>query len=212
MGVAFAVTAAASLVALIFAGGGLRAAIFVSARVAFAPFWLAYAGGALASLGVRVFLPVRECARELGLAFAAALAVHLALVAWLIIGGVVLALRVFVIFGFAALLTSLLALLSTPAVNSKFPPRPVVVSQPRHDLHRAGLPRRFRQATISRRFRLLDRVCPLRRAGRDWHGGSIARVASLCRRTSSGNSLTDTFAFSGGADRQRWCMGRTDHP
>jgi hypothetical protein len=122
IGAAFVATVAAALVALIVAGEGdrgLRAAIAVSARVAFAPFWLAYSGGALASLGVRAFTSVRERARELGLAFAAALTVHLALVAWLITLGIVPALRIFVIFGFAAFLTLLLTLLSIPTLSAK---------------------------------------------------------------------------------------------
>ena len=122
MGAAFVATAAAASGALIVfgAGGGLRAAIAVSARVAFAPFWLAYVGGALASLGVPGFSSVRARAREFGLAFAAALSVHLALVAWLIAGGAVPALRVFVIFGFGAFLTLLLTLLSLPALSAPF--------------------------------------------------------------------------------------------
>jgi len=123
MSAAFVATVAAALVALIVlgeGGGGLRAAIAASARVAFAPFWLAYAGGALASLGVPGFLSVRARARELGLAFAAALSVHLALVAWLIMRGSIPALRVFVIFGFGALLTLLLTLLSIPALSALF--------------------------------------------------------------------------------------------
>ena len=116
-------TAAAAFVALFVLadrGGGLRAAIATSARVAFVPFWFAYAGGALASLGVTVFSSVRARARELGLAFAAALSVHLTLVAWLIMRGTVPALRVFVIFGLGAALTLLLTLLSIPALSAQF--------------------------------------------------------------------------------------------
>jgi hypothetical protein len=123
IGAAFVATAAAALVALVVLGygdGGLRAAIDASARVAFAPFWLAYAGGALAALGVPGFLSVRARGRELGLAFAAALSVHLALVAWLIIRGAVPALRVFIIFGLGAFLTLLLTLLSIPALSALF--------------------------------------------------------------------------------------------
>ena len=64
--------------------------------------------------------PVRDRARELGLAFAAALTVHLALVAWLIALGAPPALRVFVIFGFGAFLTLLLTLLSIPGLSAHF--------------------------------------------------------------------------------------------
>jgi hypothetical protein len=123
MSAAFVATAAAALVTLVFlreSDNNLRAAIAVSARVAFAPFWLAYAGGALASLGVPAFSFVRTRARKLGLAFAAALSVHLALVAWLVTRGEIPALRVFVIFGFGAFLTLLLTLLSIPALSALF--------------------------------------------------------------------------------------------
>ena len=122
MGAGLAAAAAAAFAALIVLGAGdrgLRAAIAVSARIAFAPFWLAYSAGALASFGVRAFSPVRERARELGLAFAAALTVHLALVAWLIMLGTVPTPRVFVIFGFAAFVTLLLTLLSIPTLSAQ---------------------------------------------------------------------------------------------
>ena len=123
VGAAFVATAVAACIAFFAAGGGvggLRVALGVSARVAFVPFWLAYTAGAFTSLGARAFSPVRDRARELGLAFAAALTVHLALVAWLIALGAPPALRVFVIFGFGAFLTLLLTLLSIPGLSAHF--------------------------------------------------------------------------------------------
>jgi hypothetical protein len=57
------------------------AAVRGSARVAFLFFWLAYAGGALATLFGDTFARLALRRREFGLAFAAALAVHLSLVA-----------------------------------------------------------------------------------------------------------------------------------
>jgi len=65
----------------------LGIALRTSARLAFLFFWPAYAGGALTSLFGDAFSPVKRCARDLGLAFAGALLVHLALVAYLCVSG-----------------------------------------------------------------------------------------------------------------------------
>jgi hypothetical protein len=75
-------------------------------------FWMAYAGSALASLFGSAFVPLRRHARDLGLAFAAALAVHLGLVAWLCAIGDVPPVRTFVVFGAAAFCVYVLALFS----------------------------------------------------------------------------------------------------
>jgi hypothetical protein len=64
-------------------GEGVTYATESVARVAFVFFWLAYTGGALAALFGSRFEILARHRRELGLAFAASLLVHLAFVAWL---------------------------------------------------------------------------------------------------------------------------------
>lgn len=91
---------------------GIHLALLATARLQFLFFWPAYAGSALATLFGPAFAPWRRHAREFGLAFAAALAVHLGLVAWLCAIGDVPPVRTFVIFGVAALCVYGLALLS----------------------------------------------------------------------------------------------------
>lgn len=91
---------------------GTLLALAATARVAFLWFFCAYAGGALAVLFGPVFLPLKLLGRELGLAFAAALLVHLALVGWLCWIGAPPPIGVFVLFGSAATVTFILALLS----------------------------------------------------------------------------------------------------
>jgi hypothetical protein len=85
-GGAFSVAVAVGLVVLAVLGRGLRGVTIATesvARVAFLFFFLAYAGGALARFCGPAFAVLARRRRELGLAFAAALAVHLTLVAWL---------------------------------------------------------------------------------------------------------------------------------
>ncbi len=91
---------------------GTDTALFATGRVAFLWFWPAYAGGALTTLFGARFLPLKQHGREFGLAFAAALLVHLALVGWRCWIGAVPAADVFVRFGAAAGFTFLLALFS----------------------------------------------------------------------------------------------------
>jgi hypothetical protein len=62
---------------------GVSLATRVVARVAFVFFWLTYTGGALAALFGSSLSGLARHRREFGLAFAGALLVHLALVAWL---------------------------------------------------------------------------------------------------------------------------------
>ena len=62
---------------------GVSVATRFVARVAFMFFWLTYTGNALATLFGSTFSGVARRRREFGLAFAGALLVHLALVAWL---------------------------------------------------------------------------------------------------------------------------------
>jgi len=91
---------------------GTGAALHVTARLAFLFFWPSYVGSALVTLFGPTFQPVRRRARELGLAFASVLAVHLGLVAWLCWIGSAPSVRIFAIFGMGVLWTCLLALFS----------------------------------------------------------------------------------------------------
>jgi hypothetical protein len=62
---------------------GIGQAVRYTARWSFLFFWLSYAGGAMATLFGPVFAGLARRARPLGLAFAAALQVHIGLVIWL---------------------------------------------------------------------------------------------------------------------------------
>ena len=115
MSAAFAV--ALALTAAVFAFGGVdnksvRLALELTARWSFALFWLAYAGRALATLFGWSALAGRG--REMGLAFAAAHLVHIALVVELgvIMGRVPLSGGLLLFFLIGLLFTYLLALLS----------------------------------------------------------------------------------------------------
>ena len=101
--------------------GRLGIALQTSARVAFLFFWPAYVGGALTSLFGDVFLPLKKHARELGLAFAAALVVHLGFVLCLYVIGPAPSTRTLIVFGPAAALTYLLAIFSVGAVRQALP-------------------------------------------------------------------------------------------
>ena len=86
MGAAFAANLFLAAIILVARGTGvhgIETALRATARVSFLWFWVAYAGGALATLFGAAFLPLRQHGREFGLAFAAALLVHLILVGWL---------------------------------------------------------------------------------------------------------------------------------
>jgi hypothetical protein len=115
MAAAFAGAVALGLPALLHWGlgkAGVQNALRATARWGFLFFWASYAGGALTTLFGRTFEPAKRHARELGLAFAAVLAVHLSLVAWLCwIGGAPSA-KIFVLFGLGVIWVGLLALAS----------------------------------------------------------------------------------------------------
>lgn len=96
-------------------------ALAMSARVAFLFFWPAYVGGALTSLFGAIFLPLKQHARELGLAFASAIFVHLGFVLRLCVVGPVPSTETIVIFGTAAAFTFLLALLSISRLRKMLP-------------------------------------------------------------------------------------------
>jgi hypothetical protein len=93
---------------------GLRLGVRVTARWSLLFFWLSYAGGALAILFGPAFAGLARQARALGLAFAAALAVHIGFVVWLgvVIGQIPLRGGVLWFFLVALFFTCLLVLLS----------------------------------------------------------------------------------------------------
>jgi len=91
---------------------GTGAALQVTARLALLLFWPSYVGGALVTLFGPTFQPVKRRARELGLAFASVLTVHLGLVGWLCWIGSAPPVKIFAIFGMGVLWTYLLALFS----------------------------------------------------------------------------------------------------
>jgi hypothetical protein len=101
--------------------GDITLALAMSARVVFLFFWPAYVGGALTSLFGSVFAPLKEHSRDFGLAFAAAISVHLSFVAYLCLVGHAPSTRTFIIFGTAAAFTYLLALLSISRVRRALP-------------------------------------------------------------------------------------------
>ena len=127
MGVAFVVNVAIAALALSKSGagvGGTTEALRLTARWSYVLFWLAYAGGALATLFGARFAALARRGRELGLAFAAAHLVHVALVVWLYhisreppVGRFAL-----VYFGIAVVFTYLLALLSVSRVTATLAP------------------------------------------------------------------------------------------
>jgi hypothetical protein len=115
MAAAFVANLCLAAIVLAFRGAGdhgTHAALAATARVQFLWFWAAYAGGALANLFGQPFLPLKRYGREFGLAFAAALLVHLGLVGWLCYIGAPPGRGVFIFFGSAAAVVFLLAAFS----------------------------------------------------------------------------------------------------
>jgi len=115
------------LTAVAFAGQGLgrhgvELGLRLTARLAFLPFWPAYAAGALVTLFGSRFASVKRRARELGLAFAAVMAVHLGLVSALCAIGAAPSARVFLIFGPGAACALLLAVASIESVGQTIGP------------------------------------------------------------------------------------------
>jgi hypothetical protein len=93
---------------------GVGQAVRYTARWSFLFFWLAYAGGAMAILFGPAFAGLARRARAFGLAFAAALQVHIGLVIWLgvLMGQIPLQGSILLFFLAALFCTYLLVLLS----------------------------------------------------------------------------------------------------
>ena len=123
--VAFLTTVAiAAIVLLIFGAGerGTALALRTTARFAFLLFWPAYAGGALAKLAGPRFGALARHARAFGLAFAAAMSVHVGLVLWRF--QIATEPSDSMVFFWAAILcTWLLAVLSLPQLRDALGPR-----------------------------------------------------------------------------------------
>jgi hypothetical protein len=119
-----ALALAVAVVAVVGIGGhGFQVALDATARLNFFLFWPAYAGGALTALFGNVFAPLRDNGRNFGLAFGAALPVHLGLVVCLCAIGDAPGAMTFIVFGAAAFFVYLLALLSIPLVRRALPDR-----------------------------------------------------------------------------------------
>jgi hypothetical protein len=122
--VAAALTLTAAVLALVGTDdNGIDVGVRATARLAYAFFLPAYIGGALATLFGAAFDGVRRRGREFGLAFAAALAVHLALVAWLCVLGDLPPIRTFIVFGIGATCVYGLALFSITKLQQRLGPR-----------------------------------------------------------------------------------------
>ena len=115
MGAAFAINCLVTAIIFATRGGGVSGthiALAATARVSFLLFWMAYTGGALELLFGAAFMPLKRHGRDFGLAFAAALVVHLGLVTWLCWIGDAPKLGVFIFFGIAACFAYIMALFS----------------------------------------------------------------------------------------------------
>jgi hypothetical protein len=126
MGSAFCAALALAVGVIIALGAeqrGVDAAVAATARLMFLLFWPAYSGGALVALFGSAFQPLKRHAREFGLAFAAALLVHLSLVGDLCLIGAAPGVPTFVFFGAGAVWAYLLALFSFPRLHLALGPR-----------------------------------------------------------------------------------------
>lgn len=97
---------------------GLNAALAATARLTFMLFLPAYCGGALVALFGGLFAPIKLHAREFGLAFAAALLVHLGMVGWRTLAGDPPSASLVMFFGAGAIFAYLLALFSFPNLRN----------------------------------------------------------------------------------------------
>jgi hypothetical protein len=109
---------ALSIVAIFGTERGVYVALAATARLAFLIFWPADAGGCLGFPFRERLFALAGARPRLGLAFAAALSVHLGIVASLCVIGHAPDLHTFVIFGVAAGFTHLIALLSIRQIGA----------------------------------------------------------------------------------------------
>jgi len=126
MGSAFCAALLLAFVVLAVFGTGERgtsAGLRTTARLSFLLFWPAYSGGALTALFGATFEPLKQRAREFGLAFAAAHLVHMGLVGWLCWIGAAPGAMTFVVFGIALIFTYMLALFSIGNLQGALGPR-----------------------------------------------------------------------------------------
>ena len=109
------VAASVSLLVLVMVGWGERGtdiALMLTGRWAFLLFWFAYSGAGLFELFGDRFSFLRRKARRSGLAFVAAISVHMGLVGRLCAIGAAPSARTFVFFGLGLACTCVLALFS----------------------------------------------------------------------------------------------------
>lgn len=125
---AFAIALAVAIAALASRGvghEGTKLALRLTARWSYCLFLPAYLGGALTTLFGPAFKPLARRGRDLGLSFASAHLVHVALVVWLyhISPRPPVGTGSAVYFGIALLFTYLIALFSIPRLFAMLPPR-----------------------------------------------------------------------------------------
>jgi hypothetical protein len=125
MAASFLVGLVIVLVIRMGAGPGERVdmALRATARWSFLLFWLASAGGALATLFGSRFQALAHRARDFGLAFASAHLAHLGVVAWLYVSDNPPARSTLIFFGIAAIWTYVLAILSIKRLSAGLNPR-----------------------------------------------------------------------------------------
>ena len=104
-------------------GERVDTALRATARWSFLLFWLASAGGALATLFGSRFQALAHRARDFGLAFASAHLAHLGVVAWLYVSGNPPTRSTLIFFGIAAIWTYVLAILSIKRLSVRLNPR-----------------------------------------------------------------------------------------
>ena len=126
MGSAFGAALILAAVVIVVLGTGERgtkAALAATARLSFLFFWGAYAGSPLTVLFGSVFEPLKQRAREFGLAFASAHLAHIGLVGWLCWIGATPSVGTFVFFGIAVVFLYLMAFFSIGNLRMALGPR-----------------------------------------------------------------------------------------
>jgi hypothetical protein len=127
MAASFGVGLAIVIISRLGLGPGERvaAALRATARWSFLLFWLAYAGGALATVFGSRFQALARRGRDFGLAFASAHLAHLGLIAWIYYSSLEqpFTQSTIIFFGIAAIWTYVLAILSIKRLSAKLNPR-----------------------------------------------------------------------------------------